>query len=105
MDKYVFPNGELSHIGQVLDAMQRGNLESINVENLRRHYARTLTLWAEVQENADSIRQLVDEQTFRVWRIYRAGCAYGFRCGNLSIYQIVCQRGGAQADSLAWSRR
>jgi len=106
MDKYVFPNGELSHIGQVLDAMQRGNLESIDVENLRRHHARTLTLWAETfEKNADSIRQLVDEQTFRVWRIYLAGCVYGFRYGNLSIYQVVCRRAGAQADSLAWSRR
>lgn len=105
MDKYVFPNGELSHIGQVLDAMQRGNLESIDVENLRRHYARTLTLWAETfEKNADSIRQLVGEQTFRVWRIYLAGCAYGFRCGNLSIYQVVCRKAGEQADSLAWSR-
>jgi cyclopropane-fatty-acyl-phospholipid synthase len=106
IDKYVFPNGELSHIGQVLDAMQRGNLESLDVENLRRHYARTLTLWADAfEKNADLIRQTVGEQTFRVWRIYLAGCAYGFRCGNLSIYQIVCRKAGAQADSLAWSRR
>jgi cyclopropane-fatty-acyl-phospholipid synthase len=106
MDKYVFPNGELSHIGQVLEAMQRGGLETLDVENLRRHYAHTLAAWTDAFErNTPSIKDLAGEETFRVWRIYLAGCAHAFQQDRLSIYQVVCQKAGRQDDSLAWSRR
>ncbi|MGL1456389.1 class I SAM-dependent methyltransferase, partial [Vibrio parahaemolyticus] len=47
IDKYVFPAGELPHISTVLRTMQEGGLEAFDVENLRRHYARTCSLWAD----------------------------------------------------------
>jgi cyclopropane-fatty-acyl-phospholipid synthase len=106
MDKYVFPNGELSHIGQVLEVMQRGGLETLDVKNLRRHYAPTLGAWTDAFErNTPSIKDLAGEATFRVWRIYLAGCAHAFQQDRLSIYQVVCQKAGREDDSLAWSRR
>ena len=106
MDKYVFPNGELSHIGHVLEAMQRGGLETLDVENLRRHYAHTLAAWVDAFErNTPSIKSLVGEETFRVWRIYLAGCAHAFQQDRLSIFQVVCKKAGQQDNTLAWSRR
>ncbi|BBF84195.1 cyclopropane-fatty-acyl-phospholipid synthase [Aquitalea magnusonii] len=105
IDKYVFPGGQLPHIGSTLSSMQQGGLEVLDVENLRRHYALTLSLWSQNYEaNSRQIRQEIGEQRYRIWRIYLAGCAYAFRNDVISIYQILCQPAGRHADTLAWSR-
>ncbi|AVR95066.1 SAM-dependent methyltransferase [Pseudoduganella armeniaca] len=105
--RYVFPQGELAHIGAVLKAMQQGNLEAYDVENLRRHYARTLSIWTEnFEANAARIKELAGEKRFRIWHVfYLAGCAYAFDQDLISLYQIVCGKAGRQARSLPWSRR
>ncbi len=74
--RYVFPRGELAHLGTVLRAMQEGGLEALDVENLRRHYARTCAIWSDnFEANAERIRRLVDPKHFRIWHVYLAGCA------------------------------
>jgi cyclopropane-fatty-acyl-phospholipid synthase len=40
--RYVFPDGELIDVGQVVLAMERAGFEVRDVESLREHYARTL---------------------------------------------------------------
>ena len=103
--KYVFPHGELPHIGRVLCAMQDGGLEALDVENLRRHYAHTCALWAENFENNTAlIKTLVDDRHYRIWRIYLAGCAHAFTHDWIAINQIVCGKAGRQAGRLGWSR-
>jgi cyclopropane-fatty-acyl-phospholipid synthase len=106
MHNHVFPNGELAHLGQVLDAMRRGGLDAYDVENLRRHYARTLNLWVDAFEaNSQRVRREVDEKKFRIWRVYLAGCAHAFEHDRMSIYQVVCKKAGQHATTLPWSRR
>ncbi|WJF89694.1 cyclopropane-fatty-acyl-phospholipid synthase family protein [Paraburkholderia bonniea] len=106
IDRYVFPDGELPHIGLALEAMQQGGLEALDVENLRRHYARTLDLWAaNFEAHAQEASKLVDEEKFRIWRVYLAGCAYAFQEDDVSIYQVVCRKAGRPASTLPWSRR
>jgi cyclopropane-fatty-acyl-phospholipid synthase len=106
IDRYVFPQGELAHISTVLKAMQKGGLEALDVENLRRHYARTCSLWAEnFEANSDRIRQMVDPKKFRIWRVYLAGCAYGFAHDWISLNQVVCVKAGQEGDALPWSRK
>ncbi|HZW11704.1 MAG TPA: cyclopropane-fatty-acyl-phospholipid synthase family protein [Noviherbaspirillum sp.] len=106
IDQYVFPHGELQHIGSVLRAMQEGGLEVYDVENLRRHYARTCSIWAEnFEERAKQIRTLVDDRRFRIWRVYLAGCAYAFAQDWVSLYQVVCTKAGREPSGLPWSRR
>ncbi|UCF24108.1 MAG: class I SAM-dependent methyltransferase, partial [Ralstonia sp.] len=74
IDRYVFPQGELPHISLALRAAQEGGLEALDVESLRRHYARTLEHWAErFEANGDTIRAMVGEKTYRIWRVYLAG--------------------------------
>ena len=34
IDRYVFPDGELPHIGLALEALQEGGLEAVDVEKL-----------------------------------------------------------------------
>jgi cyclopropane-fatty-acyl-phospholipid synthase len=106
IEAYVFPHGELPHIGAVLGAMQDGGMETLDVENLRRHYARTCTLWADNFEHNDAlIRTLVDERKYRIWRVYLAGCAHAFRHDWISLFQVVCGKAGREARTLRWSRR
>jgi cyclopropane-fatty-acyl-phospholipid synthase len=106
IDRYVFPDGELPHLSLALNAMQEGGLEAFDVENLRRRYARTLRLWRDNYEaHASTLRKMVDEEKYRIWRIYLAGCAYAFENDDVAIYQIVGRKAGRRADTLPWSRR
>ena len=106
IDRYVFPDGELPHVSLALEAAQRGGLEAVDVESLRRHYAHTLDIWADnFEAHADEARKLVGDEKFRIWRVYLAGCAYAFEHDDVSIYQIVCRKAGRSATTLPWSRR
>jgi len=106
IDKYVFPDGELPHISLVLQAMQEGGLEAFDMENLRRHYAQTLRIWSDNYEAAtDNIRALIDEEKYRIWRVYLAGCAYAFENDDVAIFQIICRKAGSVATTLPWSRQ
>lgn len=106
IDRYVFPQGELPHIGTVLRTMQEGGLEAFDVESLRRHYMRTTQLWSEAFEaHTAQIKPLVDEKTWRIWRVYLAGCAWAFEHDEVSIYQVICRAAGQAAQGLPWSRR
>ncbi len=105
IDEYVFPDGELAHLSTVVQAMQEGGLEVRDVENLRRHYAKTCTLWTDrFESNAEHIRTLTDEKRFRIWHLYLAGCAYAFAHDRISLYQIVCGKAGGDAEAIPWSR-
>ncbi|WP_332879072.1 cyclopropane-fatty-acyl-phospholipid synthase family protein [Massilia sp. S19_KUP03_FR1] len=106
IDEYVFPQGELVHLSSVVKAMQVGGLEVRDVENLRRHYARTCMLWNEnFERNATSIAFMTDPRRFRIWRLYLAGCAYAFQHDWISLYQVVCGKAGQSPEQMAWSRR
>lgn len=105
IDKYVFPHGELAHLSTVIRTMQEGGLEVRDVENLRRHYARTCALWTEnFERNAERIRQTADPKTFRIWHVYLAGCAYAFTHDWISLYQIVGSKAGQDPAQIPWSR-
>ncbi|MDT7929438.1 cyclopropane-fatty-acyl-phospholipid synthase family protein [Tepidimonas sp.] len=106
IDRYVFPHGELPHIGTVLRTLQEGGLEPFDVESLRRHYALTLTHWSRAFEaQRDALRAMVPEKTWRIWRVYLAGCAWAFEHDQVSIFQVLCRRAGRSAQELPWSRR
>ena len=106
IDQYVFPHGELAHLSAVVKAMQQGGLEVRDVENLRRHYARTCALWTENFESRfDAIGQLTDARRQRIWHVYLAGCAYAFAHDWISLYQIVGTKAGEEPAQIPWSRR
>jgi cyclopropane-fatty-acyl-phospholipid synthase len=107
IDKYVFPNGELPHISLALHEMQVGGLEALDIECLRRHYTRTLSQWSHnFEANEAAVRGMVDEKTWRIWRIYLAGCAHAFSQNWVSLYQVLACKAGT-TDGLnptPWSR-
>lgn len=90
IEAYVFPDSDIPPIPVVLDAAESAGLEVRDVENLREHYASTLRHWVKRLEAAhDQALWFVNEPTFRVWRLYMAGSAHGFDCGQLAIYQAL----------------
>ena len=106
INRYVFPHGELAHLGAVIRAMQEGGLEVRDVENLRRHYARTCAIWTDnFEANAERIQKLTDPKRFRIWHVYLAGCTYAFNHDWISLYQIVCGKAGQEPSAIPWSRR
>ena len=68
-------------------------METSDVEDLRPHYARTLTLWsARLETNRNAVIAAGDVERYRIWRIYLAGMAQAFDRGWLSIAQIVAHK-------------
>jgi cyclopropane-fatty-acyl-phospholipid synthase len=108
IDRYVFPRGELPHLSLALKEMAGAGLEVLDVETLRRHYARTLSLWSSsYEERATEIARLVDAERFRIWQVYLAGCAFAFAQNWISIHQVLVCKAGADPglNSTPWSRR
>jgi cyclopropane-fatty-acyl-phospholipid synthase len=89
-NRYVFPDGELVPINVTLRHAEEVGFEVRDVENLREHYVLTLRHWAQRLElHRDEALQLVDEPTYRVWRLFLPGSAYGFAAGLLNVFQAV----------------
>ncbi|HEY6438345.1 MAG TPA: cyclopropane-fatty-acyl-phospholipid synthase family protein [Ignavibacteriaceae bacterium] len=93
IDKYVFPNGELSHISHVVEKMSKEGLEVLDTESLRRHYAQTLWNWVKnLEKEQEKARSFVGEDKFRIWYAYMSGCAYAFEQNWINLYQIVAAK-------------
>jgi cyclopropane-fatty-acyl-phospholipid synthase len=91
--RYVFPHGELPHLHLVVNEMSAAGLEIADVESLRAHYAKTLQHWSRrLEDRLDEAARAVSDRTLRIWRVYLAGCAYGFHQGWISIYQVLASR-------------
>ncbi|MFA7667178.1 MAG: class I SAM-dependent methyltransferase, partial [Burkholderiaceae bacterium] len=89
IDRYVFPDGELPHVSLVIRELSSAGLELADAESLRRHYARTLWFWSDgFEKNLARLTELAGEKRARIWRIYLAGCAYGFAHGWVNLYQL-----------------
>lgn len=93
ISRHVFPDGELVPIGTTLSAAEGSGFEVRDVESLREHYALTLGHWVRrLEDNAEEARRVVDETTYRVWRLYMSGSAHGFRTGRINVYQALLVR-------------
>ncbi|MDA0180582.1 cyclopropane-fatty-acyl-phospholipid synthase family protein [Solirubrobacter phytolaccae] len=94
--RYVFPDGELSPVTDVMTAMEGSGFEVRDVESLREHYPLTLRRWvANLAANRDAATAEVGEQRARVWRLYMLGSALGFEEGDVTVYQVLSARDGA----------
>jgi cyclopropane-fatty-acyl-phospholipid synthase len=98
--RYVFPDGELADVGDVVLAMARAGFEVRDVESLREHYATTLRRWlANLESHWDEAVAQVGTARARVWRLYLAGSAVNFDSGELSVHQVLGVVAGAKGES------
>ncbi|TYB38803.1 class I SAM-dependent methyltransferase [Actinomadura chibensis] len=90
INRYVFPDGELEGPGYVQMQMNDAGFEIRHQENLREHYARTLTGWCDnLDAHWDEAVAEVGEGTARVWRVYMAGCVLGFNQNWIQLHQTL----------------
>ena len=88
--RYVFPDGELADVAEVIRAMQRAGFEVRDVESLREHYSRTLHRWvANLEAHWDQAVGLVGLPRANIWRLYMAASALGFDDAGLAIHQVL----------------
>ncbi len=107
MDKYVFPDGEIPHLWRVVREMAGQDLEVLDVENLRPHYAQTLIHWVQRLEarKAEAIAMIGDKR-YRIWAIYMAGCAYAFWHNWSALHQILAvKQSREELTPRPWERR
>jgi cyclopropane-fatty-acyl-phospholipid synthase len=90
LHRYVFPDGELMDVGDVVLAMEEAGFEVRDVQALREHYALTLRQWvANLQADWDAAAALVGEDRCRIWLLYMAASAIGFEDGGISVHQVL----------------
>jgi cyclopropane-fatty-acyl-phospholipid synthase len=90
IDRYVFPDGELTGSGTIITAAEDAGFEVMHTENLRMHYARTLAHWNDnLVAHWDDCVAEVGVGTARVWGLYMAACRVGFERNEVQLAQVL----------------
>jgi len=90
INRYVFPDGELSGPGHIMSAMNSAGFEIRHEESLREHYALTLKHWCEnLEAHWDEAVEEAGLGTARVWRLYMAASRLGFELNTIQLHQTL----------------
>jgi cyclopropane-fatty-acyl-phospholipid synthase len=90
IDRYVFPDGELTGSGRIITEIQNCGMEVRHEENLREHYALTLKGWCHnLVENWDECVREVGEGTAKVWGMYMSGSRLSFERNEIQLHQVL----------------
>lgn len=99
--RYVFPDGEMLGLADMVGALESGGLEVLDVEALRRHYALTLRAWVHnLETHWEEAVTASSLGRARIWRLYMAASALGFEAGITGINQVLVQRAGGTEPPL-----
>lgn len=100
LDRYIFPDGEMAGSGTIIKEIQDVGLEVMHEENLRPHYARTLTAWcSNLVANWDECVAEVGEATARAWGLYMAGSRLSFERNHVQLHQVLAVRTTPEGSS------
>lgn len=93
IDRYVFPDGELTGSGSIIAAVQDVGLEVQHSEDLRPHYAKTLAGWVDnLVEHWDEAVAEVGEGTARLWGLYMVGSRIGFERNEIQLAHVLATK-------------
>jgi len=93
INRYIFPDGELEGVGHLISVMHDTGFEVRHEENLREHYARTLTGWsANLDARWDASVAEVGPARARTWRLYLVGSRIGFERNQIQLHQVLCAK-------------
>ena len=105
IDRYVFPDGELTGVGRITLAAQDAGLEVRHVENLREHYAMTLKGWCDnLVEHWDEALEEVTIGRAKVWGIYMAGSRLAFERNEIELHHVLAVKPDARGNA-SWPLR
>jgi cyclopropane-fatty-acyl-phospholipid synthase len=95
-ERYVFPDGETTHVSRVILALERAGFIVEHVEEFGSDYAETLRHWiANIDSNLERAEELAGPERLRVWRLYLRAARNGFEIDFTSVYQVLCRLGDA----------
>jgi cyclopropane-fatty-acyl-phospholipid synthase len=90
INRYVFPDGELTGPGHLLSTMSNQGFEGRHEENLREHYAVTLAAWsANLDAHWDEAIAEVGPGKARVWRLYLVASQVAFEQNRIQLHQFL----------------
>jgi cyclopropane-fatty-acyl-phospholipid synthase len=93
IEGYVFPNGELSRVGDTVSALEVAGFEVRDVQSLREHYSLTLREWVRrLDAHWAEATAMVGERRARIWRLYMIGSAVAFDIGRVGVDQVLAVR-------------
>lgn len=91
--KYIFPGGELDHIGHTCESLETCKFEVHDVEDWREHYYLTTRHWCRrLSARQDEAIRLVGPERYRLWVAYLAGVSFAFYDNSARIYQVVASK-------------
>ena len=92
--KYIFPGGVIPSLREMLSCAAEDDFHTLDAENLRLHYNRTLLCWDKnYREHMDQLREMFDERFVRMWDLYLAACAATFHNGIIDLHQVLFSNG------------
>jgi cyclopropane-fatty-acyl-phospholipid synthase len=101
--KRIFPGAYAPALREAIEVFEPHGYSVLDVENLRRHYIRTIEHWLDRFERArGEVRRMYEERFERAWRLYLAGSIAGFETSTLQLFQIVFA--GTKCRPLALTR-
>jgi len=96
INRYIFPNGELTRLSTTLTVAEDHGWEVVDVDGWRPHYAKTLRHWAaNLDRRLDQVTELIGKRETLLWQIYLLGSALAFENNDMGIYQVLLR---PQAD-------
>lgn len=91
--KYIFPGGELDHLGHMTQCLEATGFDVHDVEGWRDHYSLTCRHWAQrLEQNREEAIRQVGEEKYRMWTLYLTGCVFALGDGGARIYQTVATK-------------
>jgi len=103
--RYIFPGGELDHLGMSVGNLEFHGFEVHDVEAWREHYARTTRLWHDrLKANFEAAAREVGREKTRLWVAYLAVVSIAFAHGTIGIFQTLASRRVRGASTLPPTR-
>jgi cyclopropane-fatty-acyl-phospholipid synthase len=93
LTRYIFPGGELDHLGMSVTNLERHGFEVHDVEAWREHYQHTTRLWWEnLNARRAEAEALVGPEKTRMWLLYLAGCSLAFGRAAVGVNQTLASK-------------
>jgi cyclopropane-fatty-acyl-phospholipid synthase len=102
--KRIFPGAYAPTLREVFEhVLEPHAFSSLDVENLRLHYAKTLEHWRRRFNDArGQVATMFDERFVRAWELYLTGSQAAFTTGWMQLFQVLFARGSSNA--VPWTR-
>lgn len=103
--RFIFPGGELDHIGLTITNLERLGFEVHDVEGWREHFQKTCRLWAERlhARREEAIAEIGWPRT-RLWLLYLALFSLAFERGTTQVFQTLASKRRTGPSGLPWTR-